>query len=103
GIVCTACGGRGIAATARDSVVLVFQQLGVVVRTQQLIELLGVLDLHREQPAFAVGVLVDRFRLVRERAVHGGDGAADGCVDVGGGLHRFDDGAGIADFDAVAD
>ena len=51
----------------RASVVSVFQQLRVGVRVEQLVELLGVVDDHGEQPAVAVGVLIDGLRLVGQR------------------------------------
>ena len=60
---------------AQRSVLFVFDQLGVVVGRQQLVELVRLVDLDHEQPALAVGILVDRLRLVGERAVDRDDGA----------------------------
>lgn len=59
----------------RWSVVFAFDQFGVVVRRKQFVELVRLVDLDHEQPALAVGVLVDRLRLVGERAVDRDDGA----------------------------
>src|SRR5690606_13071872 len=44
--------GFGLPMKAR-SVIVAFQQLGIVVRAQQLVELFGICQLHHEQPTVA--------------------------------------------------
>lgn len=56
--------GHGMHMACATSVVVVLEQFGIVVRTQQLVELVGLLDLEHVDPAVAVGVLIDGFRLV---------------------------------------
>src|SRR3546814_20053012 len=53
----------------RPSVVVFFQQLGVGIRVEQVVELVGLVDLDDEQTAFAEGILIDRTGLVGQRAV----------------------------------
>src|SRR5690242_3877969 len=80
-------------------------QLGIGIRIKQLFQLvLGLgIGLDQEQPAVAVGVFVDRFRLVAEDVVDRDDFAAHRRVHVGGGFHRFHHRAGGARLDVVAD
>lgn len=47
-----------------QSVIFVFQQFGIGVRIKKLIELIGVIDRHGEQPTVAIGIFIDCFRLV---------------------------------------
>src|SRR5690606_24766911 len=66
-------------------------------------ELLVVHAFDHEQPAFAVGIFVDRLRLVGQGGVDLGDLAGHRAVDVRGRLDRLDNRHGVARLDAVAD
>ena len=79
---------RGVSAAGswwpmeRRSVLVAFQQLGVVIGAEQFVELVGIGQLHHEQPAVAVGILVDGFRLVGQRGVDLDHLAADRRIHV---------------------
>ncbi len=72
------------AKCARDgSVVFALDQLGVRVRIEQLIEILGqIVGLDHENPAVAVRILVDRLRLVGQRLVDLDNRAGNRRIDV---------------------
>jgi hypothetical protein len=71
------------AAPAPGSVLFAFDQFRVGIRIEQLFGFLGQVGrLDHEDPAFTVGILVDRLRLVGQCAVDRNDLAGNGCIDV---------------------
>src|SRR3546814_17816710 len=72
----------------RPSVVVFFQQLGVGIRVEPVVELVGLVDIDDEQPASAEGILIDRLGLVRQPAVEPGPGPRHPRVPVLRGIAR---------------
>lgn len=61
----------------------------VLLLVHELIDLAGVLDPHLEDPAVSLGLVVHDGGVCLHVLVVGGDGAGDGCVHIGGGLHAL--------------
>jgi hypothetical protein len=71
-------------------VIFVFDQFGVGVSVEQLIQLGAVACLHEKDPAVAIGVFVNGFGLVVEGFVDLDNFAGNRGLNVRSGLDRFD-------------
>src|SRR5690348_2547893 len=89
--------------TITTSAFVVLDQFRVIVGAEQRIQFFRVVRLHHEQPAVAVRILIDGFRLVGQRLVDRHHFTADRRVDIRRGFHRFHHRAAVAGLHPVAD
>src|SRR5207302_3368555 len=70
-------------------------ELSVLLRIEQLIEVRGILDPELDHPTVAIGLAVHERRVAIERRVHFGDRARERREQLGHGLHRLDRAEGV--------
>src|SRR5690242_14772417 len=80
---------NGNRCRARLTFFFAHDHLLIFITVHQVFKVSWIADPDLDQPAVAVGVLVDDFRTLRQVFIHLDDGATDRRVNIGNSLNRF--------------